>query len=108
MRVRLLRREPHRRRLLRSNHQVDVVLGTQAVRDGAQEAVGVRRQVNARKLRLEIENGTDEAWILMREAIVLLAGPSRCLDIVQGADVLTPRSFVRLDRIKQVNNNFGW
>ena len=92
----LLWAQPHRRRLFASNHQVDVVLRTQAMRDGAQEAVSVGGKVDASELRLEVKNSADEGGVLVRETIVLLTCPCRCLNVVQGANVLAPCRLMRL------------
>ena len=66
------------------------------MRDGAQEAVGIGWKVDSGKLWLEVEDGTDEARVLVRETVVLLPSPSRGLDIVERPNVFAPGGFVSL------------
>ena len=61
-----------------------------------QEAVGVRREVDAGESRLEVEHSADEGGVLVREAVVLLPCPRRGLDVVERAAWMAPRSLVRL------------
>lgn len=82
--------------LLAADHKVDVILCAEAVGHGAQEAVCIRRQVNTSESGLEVQDGADERWVLMGEAIVFLTSPSRSLDIVEGATWLTPGCLVSL------------
>ena len=62
----------------------------------AEEAVGIRRQVDTRKLGLEIEDSADEGWVLVRETVMLLTGPGRRLNIIERTDWLTPVSLMGL------------
>ena len=94
--VGLLGGEPHGRGLLAADHEVDVVLGPQAVRHRAQEAVGIGRQVHARELGLEVEDGADERRVLVRETVVLLPRPGGGLEVVEGSARLAPWGLVRL------------
>jgi hypothetical protein len=58
--------------------------------DSAEEAVGVRRQVYTRGLSLEVQDGSDERGVLVRETVVFLASPGAGLDVVDGAEVASP------------------
>lgn len=53
----------------------------------AQEAVRVGRQVNPRRLGLEVQDGAGKGRVLVRESVVLLPGPGTRLDVVDGAEV---------------------
>ena len=64
--------QQRRRRLLAGHDDVDVVAAAQAVVGDRQQAVGVRREVDADDLRLLVHDVVDEAWVLMREAVVVL------------------------------------
>ena len=88
--LRLLAGEPHGRGLLAADHEVDVVLSPEAVSHRAQEAVGIWRQVHARRLGLEVEDGADEAGVLVRETVVLLPCPGGGLDVVERSVGLAP------------------
>jgi hypothetical protein len=70
---RLIHGQPLRLRLLAGHDHVHVVVGAQAVVERAQQGVGVRRQVDADHLRLLVDHVVDEARVLMREAVVVLA-----------------------------------
>ena len=96
MRVSLFLAQPHRRRLLAADHQIDVVLGTQAMGDRAQEAVSIRWEVYTSQCRLEVEDGTDKGRVLMRKAVMLLTSPGRGFDIVQRTNIFAPSGFVGL------------
>ena len=94
--VGLLGGEPHGCGLLAADHEVDVVLGPQTVRHRAQEAVGIRGEVDASELGLEVEDGADEAGVLVREPVVLLPRPGGGLDVVERAARLAPCRLVCL------------
>lgn len=83
-------RQPHRCRLFAADHEIDVVLGAEAMGDGRQETIRVGGKVDTRELGLEIQDGTDEGRVLMGESIMLLAGPCRGFKVVEGATRLTP------------------
>src|SRR5664280_1096194 len=70
---RLLDRQVVERRLLAGDDHVDVVAAAQAVIGDRQQAVGVRREIDANDLRLLVDDVVDEARILMGEAVVVLA-----------------------------------
>jgi hypothetical protein len=94
--VRFLRTQPDGRGLLATDHQVHVVFRPQAMSHRGQEAVCIRRQVHTRQSWLQIEYGTNEGRVLMRESIMLLTCPGRCLEIIHGTDVVSPISLMGL------------
>ena len=55
-----------------------------------QETVCIRRQVHARQRWLQIEYGTNERRVLVRETVMLLTCPGRCLEIIHGANIVPP------------------
>lgn len=61
------------------------------MREGREEGVCVRREIDAGGGGFEIQDGTDEGGVLMGEAIVFLPGPGACLDVVDAANILAPR-----------------
>ncbi len=75
--------EPLRTRVLGSNHDIDIVAASQAVIHCTQQAVGIRRQIDAHHISLLVCNVVHEARILMGEAIVVLLPDMRCQDEVQ-------------------------
>ena len=83
MNLRLLRAEPNSRGVLRADHKVDVIFRVDAMSDRAQEAVGVRWEVDTSGVSFEIEDGPDERRVLMGETVVLLTSPGRCLEVVE-------------------------
>ena len=56
----LIHREPLRRRLLAGDNDVDVVAAAQAVIGHRQQAVGIRRQVDADDFGLLVDDMVDE------------------------------------------------
>ena len=80
----LLRAEPNSRGMLRTNHQVNVVFRVDTMSDRAQEAVGIRREVDTSGVSLEIENSADERRVLMREPVVFLTSPGGGFEVVEG------------------------
>jgi len=79
--------------LVRDDH-VDVVGGAQAVVGHREEAVGVRRQVDARDGRALVGDHVHEAGVLVREAIVVLPPDRRGEQDVLGGDRGSPRHVV--------------
>ena len=80
-------RQPLRRRVFAGDHDVDVVAAAQAVIHHRQQAVGIRRQVDAHDLGLLVHHVVDEARILMREAVVILPPDVRRQQVVQRRDL---------------------
>ena len=75
--------EPLRRRVLARHDHVDVVPAAQAVVHHREQAVGVRRQVDADDLRLLVDHVVDEAGVLVGEAVVVLPPDVRGQEDVQ-------------------------
>ena len=73
VRDRLVDREVVERRLLAGHDHVDVVARAQAVVGHRQQAVGVRREVDADDLGLLVDDVVDEPRVLVGEAVVVLA-----------------------------------
>jgi len=63
-----------------------------------QESVCIRRQVDPSGGGLELEHGADEGWVLVGEAIVLLAGPGAGFDVVDTANGAMPRGLLSLEK----------
>ena len=83
------------RRLLAGDDHVDVVAAAQAVVGDRQQAVRVRRQVDADDLRLLVDDVVDEARVLVREAVVVLAPDVRGQQVVERRDRPPPRDVAR-------------
>ncbi len=66
-------RQPLRCRLLASHDDVDPVVGPQAVVCHPEEAVGIRREVDADDVRLLVDDQVDKAGILVGEPVVILS-----------------------------------
>ena len=92
---RVLHRQELERGLLAGDDDVDVVAAAQAVVGDREEAVRVRRQVDADDLRLLVHDVVDEAGILVREAVVVLAPDVRAEQVVQRRDRAAPRDVAR-------------
>ena len=69
---RLVHRQPHRGRLLARDDEVHVIAAAETVVGYAEEAVGVRREVDADDLGLFVDNMVDEPRVLVTEAVVVL------------------------------------
>ena len=82
----LVRGQPVERRLLPGHDDVDVVAGGQAVLDGGQQGVGVRRQVDPDDLGLLVDHMVDEARVLVGEPVVVLPPDVRGEQVVQRRD----------------------
>lgn len=61
--------------------------------DGAERAIGIRREVNPRSARLDVQHGTNETRILVREPIVFLSCPGRSFNVIQRPTGLSPCRF---------------
>lgn len=61
--------------------------------NSSQECVCVRRQVNASCCWLQLQYRADERWVLVGEAIMFLACPSTCFDVVDATDPRVPFGF---------------
>src|SRR5205807_6148111 len=71
--ARLVHRQPLQLRLLVDDDQIDVVAAAQAVVGDREQAVRVRRQVDASHLSLLGDQGIDETGTLVREPVVVVA-----------------------------------
>ena len=92
---RLVHRQPLRRGLLAGDDHVDVVAAAQAVVGHAQQAVRIRRQIDADDLGLLVDDVIDEAGILVAEAVVILPPDVAGEQVVQRRDRTAPRNVVR-------------
>ena len=88
-------RQPLRRRVLARDHDVDVMAAAQAVVHHRQQAVGIRRKVDAHDLGLLVHDVVDEPGILVGEAVVILAPDVRGQQVVQRGDLPPPRQVAR-------------
>ena len=80
--------------LLVGDDHVDVVLAPQAVIGDGQEAVHVRRKIDASDGRALVHHHVEEAGVLMREAVVILPPDRRRDQQVQRCDVSPPGQMV--------------
>ena len=83
--------------LLVGDDHVDVVGAAKAVVGDRQQRVGVGRQVDARDRRALVGHQIDEARILMREPVVILAPDGGRQQDVLGRDRGAPRHVVLAD-----------
>ena len=86
--------EPLQLRLLAGDDDVDEIARTQALVGDAQQGVGVRRQIDADDVRLLVHDMVDEAGVLVREAVVVLAPDMRGEQDVERGDGAPPGDFV--------------
>ena len=111
----LVHREPLRRGLLAGDNDVDVVAAAQAVIGHRQQAIGIRRQIDADDLRLLVDDMVNEPRILMAKTIVILTPDVGAEEVVERSDRPPPRDVVaRLEplgvliehRVDDVNERF--
>ena len=76
--------------MLARHHDVGVVAAAQAVVHDRQQAVGVGREVDAHHRGLLVDHVVDEAWVLVGEAVVVLAPHVAGEQIVERRDRRTP------------------
>ena len=74
---------------------VDVVAAAQAMIQDREQAVGIRRQIDAHDLGLFVHDVIDETGVLMREAVVILPPDMRGQQIIQRGDLPPPRQMPR-------------
>ena len=79
--------QPLRQRVLAGHHDVDVVAAAQAVVHHRQQAVGIRRQVDADDVGLLVDHVVDEAGVLVGEAVVVLPPDVRGQQVVERGDL---------------------
>ena len=87
----LLHRQVGQLGLLAGDDEVDVVAAAQAVVADREQAVGVRRQVDADDLGLLVDDVVDEAGVLVGEAVVVLAPDVRGEQVVERGERPPPR-----------------
>src|SRR6187402_1078115 len=90
-----IHREPLRGWMLACNYNIDVMPAAQAMIDDGQQAVCIGWQIHPHYLRFLVHHMVDEARILMRESIVVLAPDMRCKKVVQGRDRAAPWNLSR-------------
>ena len=83
------------RRLLAGDDDVDVVPAAQAVVGDREQAVCVRRQVDADDLGLLVHDVVDEARVLVREAVVILPPDVRAQEVVERRQRVPPGNLAR-------------
>ena len=76
--------------LLARNNHIYVMPAAQAMISHREQAVRVRRQVDANYVRFLVDHMIDEPWILMAEAVVVLPPHVRGQQIIQGCDPTPP------------------
>src|SRR5215469_12112620 len=76
------------------NDYVDVVLAAQAVIGYRQQAVGVRREINARYCSALVQNHVQKTGVLMREPVVILPPDRRRDQQVQRGYLLAPGQMI--------------
>ena len=80
--------------MLGGHDDVDIVPAADAVVKAAEQAVCVRRQIDAHDVGLLIRYVVEEAGVLVREAVVVLLPHVRGEHVVERGDVLPPRKLV--------------
>lgn len=79
--------------LLVGNNYVDVVDRAEAVVHGAQQAVGIRRQVDADDIRRFVGDHVEKTWILVCKAVVILTPYGAGEEDVERSDLGPPLDF---------------
>ena len=87
---RLLHGQPLGPGVLAGHHHVDIVAALDAVVEAGEQAVGIRRQIDAHHVGLLVGHMVQEAGVLMGEAVVVLLPYVGSQDIVQGGDIVPP------------------
>lgn len=90
VRAGLVQGEPVEAGLLAGDDDIDVVAALQDVFGDGEQGVRVRREVDADDLGALVEYVVDEAGVLVREAVVVLAPDVRCQQVVEGRDRRAP------------------
>src|SRR5215831_15137831 len=90
----LVHGKPNRGRLLSRDDEIYVVAAAETVVGNAEEAVGVRRQVDADDLGLFVNNMIDEPWVLVTEAVMVLPPDMRTEQVVERGDWAAPGDVV--------------
>ena len=87
---RLVHGEPLGPGVLGGDQDIDVVPALDAVVKAAEQAVGVRGQVEPHHIRLFIGHMVQETGVLVGEAVVVLLPDVGGKDVVEGGDLLPP------------------
>lgn len=82
--------------LLVGNNDVDVVFATKAVVHCREQAVGVWWEVDTDNLGTLVRHYVEEAWVLMRESVMILSPDSRSKQNVERSNLLSPFDFETL------------
>ena len=77
-----IHRQPLRRRMFTRDHDIDVMAAAQAVIHHRQEAICIRRKINAHDIGFFVHDMIDETGVLMRESVVILPPDMRGQQIV--------------------------
>ena len=91
---RLIHGQPLRRRLFAGDDDIHVVAATQAMVGDGKQAICIRRQIDPHHLGLLVHHVVDEAGILVRKAIVVLAPDVAGQQIVERGDRPSPLDLV--------------
>ena len=90
----VVQREVVEGRLLARHHDVHVIAAPQTVVHDGEKRVRVWRQIHPDDLRLLVHDVVDEAGVLMRKPVVVLAPHVRGEEIVERGDRSTPRDLL--------------
>ena len=90
----LFHRQPLGARVLGSDQHVDIVAAADAVVKAGEQAVGIRRQVEAHDVGLLVGDVVQKAGILVGVAVVVLLPYVGGEDQVQAGDALPPGQLV--------------
>ena len=88
-------RQPLRRLIFAGDHDVDVVAAAQTMIPDGEQAVGIRRQIDAHDGGFLVHDVINETRVLMREAVVHLLPDMRGQQVVQRRDGTSPRQVRR-------------
>jgi len=75
--------------------------------EGASETVRVGWEINSSNFGFQVEDRSNETWVLMRKAVMFLLCPSRSLNVVERSTRLAPFRLVCLRRVGQCANIIG-
>jgi len=75
--------QPLRKGVFAGHHDVDVVSAAQTVIKDREQAIGIRRQINAHNIGLLVDDMVEETGILVGKAIVILLPDMRGEQIIQ-------------------------
>ena len=93
MHNRLFHGQPLRQCMFAGHDHVHIVPAAQTVIENRQQAVGIGRQVDPHDIGLLVDDVVKEAWILVREAVVILLPDMGGEQIIQRGDRPPPGQF---------------